>query len=222
MKKFKNLIVYSLCLVMGGIVLFGGKSERLVASNKIKAADIDIGSSICYTSESEAKYYAEQASGKQLKPLLTYMYGNVQAKNDAGTDPYYCDNPDVSIRTFNICKFDGYYLDAALTKPVNPTKVGDVLKPIEYVRDSNGCITEINYITTLYAKCASNDNPTSSTTKVVVPTSSTTKIVSKDGGDPVTPAENPDTGDSIWLYAGVGIVLIAGCALTVKKLLNSK
>ena len=225
MKKLKSLIICSLCLVVGGMILFNNSSETVVVSNKLKAADIDLGNAVCFTTEAEAKYYIEQAQGKELKPLLTYMYGNVQAKNDAGTDPYYCDNPDVSIRTFNICNFDGYYLDAALTKPVNPVKVGDVLKPIEYIKDSNGCITGINYITTLYAKCSTTPtSTTSTTTKKVTPSSSntTTRIVSKDGGDPVTETEpeNPETGDSIWLYVGAGIVLIAGSGLTFKKLLS--
>lgn len=224
MKKVRNLILCSLCLLFGGSILLNN-SETIVVSNNIKADSLqtgyEIGNTVCLKTEAEAKYYIEQASGQTLKPLLTYKYGDTQAKTDAG-DPYYCDNPDVSIKTFNICVFDGYYLDAELTKPVNPTKVGDVLKPLEYIKDGNGCITRVNYLTVLYAKCKSETvtetpTPTPVVTQKVTPTPTTTKIVSKDGGDPV-PSENPETGDMILLYAGAAIILVVGCGLALKKI----
>ena len=232
MKKIINICLCSLLLAVGSFMFLNNSSEKITVSNKIKGDSIqttvDIGDAICITNEAEAKYYVEQASGgRTLKPVLTYMYGNKQAMNDDGTDPYYCDNENISIRTYDYCVFDGYYLDEKLTKPVNPTKVGDVLKPLNYIKDSNGCITSIEYITVLYAKCkdttvtTTTTRPTTTTrvaNSTTRPTSTitTTTPISKDDD----PTENPETGDNIWIYVVAGMVLLIGCSLTVKKIVS--
>lgn len=204
MKKISGLILCSLVALIGGVILLTG-NEKIEVLDVMKGADLELGTATCYT-EASAKAYIEQKAGKELKPLLTYMYGSVQAKAANGVDPYYCDDPDVTIKTFNICEFDGYFLDAALTKPTNPSTVGDVLKAISYVKDSNGCVTGINYITTLYAKCKTTTTVTPAPTNpTVTPTVPATK-------------DNPETGDSILLYVGLGILLIAGCGIVLKKL----
>lgn len=201
MKKISGLILCSLVALIGGVILLSG-NEKIEVLDVMKGADLELGTATCYT-ETSAKTYIEQKAGKELKPLLTYMYGNVQAKTADGKD-YYCEDPDVAIKIFDICEFDGYFLDAALTKPTNPSTVGDVLKAISYEKDSNGCVTGINYITTLYAKCKSKTTPTPSKPTVT----------------PSTPAtkDNPETGDSILLYVGLGILLVAGCGIALKKL----
>lgn len=205
MKKIGGLILCSLVALVGGVILLSG-NEKIEVLDVMKGADLELGNATCYT-EASAKAYIEQNAGKELKPLLTYMYGNVQAKTAEGKD-YYCEDPNVSIKIFDICEFDGYFLDAALTRPTNPATVGDVLKPITYVKDANGCVTGINYITTLYAKCK--------TTKTTV-TPTPTKPIVTPTTTPVT-KDNPETGDSILLYVGLGIILIAGCGIVLKKL----
>lgn len=213
MNKFKKLFFSVVCLLVGGAIFASG-NEKIEVSNVEKASDITIGNAVCFKDEAQAKNYAEQASGKEIKPVLTYMYGSIQPKNDAGTDVYYCDNPDASIRTFNLCTFDGYYLDEELTRPVSPTKVGDVLKSITYEKDSDGCITGINYITVLYAKCKSSSDTVTPQPTV---TQSVTTTPTKDND-----SSNPETGDMILLYVGAGVILLAGCALVLKKFSTNK
>lgn len=83
---------------------------------------------------------------KDVKPLVQYIYGDTSIER--------CDNPNLGLLTsIDVCELEGWYLDEALTQKVTGTTIGSVIKEIEIKKDANGCVTEYNYLTNVYAKC---------------------------------------------------------------------
>ena len=195
---------------------------------RIETEVYTISSNTCITNEADAKAlgdaYVKSISNTatQMLPTIAYKVNGKYVSDDAGLKDYICDNPEVSVKTnFENCVVDKYYLDAAHTQEINAygKKIGDLGLQLTYIKDNNGCITGIKYITTLYVTCKSNPTTTTTTTKPVSNTTTKAKVTTKPSvtSTTVPSKDNPETGDNVWVYIVAGVILVAGCGIVLKK-----
>ena len=130
-----------------GLKLLGVAFLCTMLLGKVSAWEVceDICENIEITPTNPSTCYKEDYF-KDFKAIVQYIKDNEKIEA--------CDNPNLSILTsIDSCDLEGWYLDKELTKKVTGTTIKDVLKEIEIKTDENGCVTEFNYITNLYAKC---------------------------------------------------------------------
>lgn len=87
-----------------------------------------------------------------INAMVQYIIGDTRIE--------VCENPNLKIKTSIDACDNGdveWYFDEALTQKVTGTTIGDVMKKVDVKTDANGCVTEYNYLTNLYAKCVEKE-----------------------------------------------------------------
>ena len=294
MKKYiKYLLLCSLCMIIGEGLYLSSVSDSYQVENIVKAYDLN------FDNENQCFKSNENPNISGLKPVVLYQYKKDGVYVDylaTSGEAYVCDNPETLIITPVIpnCDFDGWYLDEALTQKVTGNKVGDVLREVTFLADTNGCLIGIDYITKLYASCKEEvvctenydktfnvnyyvDGKVEKSSKINAGSNAdlsalkkegytfdgwyldkefktkATKIDAKEVKDakncitgyedvavygkfvkttgegevipepekPETPEpENPETSDNIFIFIGLGFVLLLGSGVVIKKLAN--